>query len=70
MAHRAALAGSEVVHFQNRNEMYTDRVFAGLAMVTAIGLLVEGWYLRPGKADGETLGYAELAPEQEGEECA
>jgi NitT/TauT family transport system permease protein len=28
--------------FQNRNEMYTDRVFAGLVMVTAIGLLVEG----------------------------
>ncbi|HKM96997.1 MAG TPA: ABC transporter permease subunit [Buttiauxella sp.] len=28
--------------FQNRNEMYTDRVFAGLVMVTTIGLLVEG----------------------------
>ncbi len=28
--------------FQNRNEMYTDRVFAGLVMVIAIGLLVEG----------------------------
>ena len=27
--------------FQNRNEMYTDRVFAGLVMVTTIGLLVE-----------------------------
>jgi len=27
--------------FQNRNELYTDRVFAGLAMVIAIGLLVE-----------------------------
>jgi NitT/TauT family transport system permease protein len=27
--------------FQNRNELYTDRVFAGLAMVTLIGLLVE-----------------------------
>jgi NitT/TauT family transport system permease protein len=38
---------ARVVHFQNRNEMYTDRVFAGLVMVTAIGLLVEGWYLRP-----------------------
>lgn len=28
--------------FQNRNELYTDRVFAGLAMVILIGLLVEG----------------------------
>jgi len=28
--------------FQNRNEMYTDRVFAGLITVTVIGLLVEG----------------------------
>lgn len=28
--------------FQNRNELYTDRVFAGLAMVIALGLLVEG----------------------------
>ncbi|MBP2198968.1 ABC transporter permease [Pantoea cypripedii] len=28
--------------FQNRNEMYTDRVFAGLVTVTVIGLLVEG----------------------------
>lgn len=27
--------------FQNRNELYTDRVFAGLAMVVMIGLLVE-----------------------------
>lgn len=27
--------------FQNRNELYTDKVFAGLAMVIAIGLLVE-----------------------------
>ncbi|PKE28611.1 ABC transporter permease [Rahnella sp. AA] len=27
--------------FQNRNEMYTDRVFAGLITVTVIGLLVE-----------------------------
>ncbi|MGO4810599.1 ABC transporter permease [Cupriavidus sp. 2MCAB6] len=27
--------------FQNRNELYTDRVFAGLAMVILIGLLVE-----------------------------
>ncbi len=52
--------------FQNRNEMYTDRVFAGLVMVTAIGLLVEGLvFATTGKADGETLGYAELAPEQE-----
>ena len=28
--------------FQNRNELYTDRVFAGLAAVLLIGLLVEG----------------------------
>ena len=27
--------------FQNRNELYTDRVFAGLALVVLIGLLVE-----------------------------
>lgn len=27
--------------FQNRNELYTDRVFAGLLMVIVIGLLVE-----------------------------
>jgi NitT/TauT family transport system permease protein len=27
--------------FQNRNELYTDRVFAGLAAVIIIGLLVE-----------------------------
>jgi NitT/TauT family transport system permease protein len=28
--------------FQNRNELLTDRVFAGLAMVIVIGLAVEG----------------------------
>jgi NitT/TauT family transport system permease protein len=28
--------------FQNRNELYTDKVFAGLALVVIIGLLVEG----------------------------
>jgi NitT/TauT family transport system permease protein len=27
--------------FQNRNELYTDKVFAGLAMVVLIGLLIE-----------------------------
>ena len=27
--------------FQNRNELYTDRVFAGLAAVIVIGLAVE-----------------------------
>ncbi len=27
--------------FQNRNELYTDRVFAGLLLVIAIGLVVE-----------------------------
>jgi NitT/TauT family transport system permease protein len=29
--------------FQNRNELYTDRVFAGLAMVIIIGMLVENF---------------------------
>lgn len=28
--------------FQNRNELYTDKVFAGLALVVMIGLAVEG----------------------------
>ena len=28
--------------FQNRNELFTDRVFAGLVTVIVIGLLVEG----------------------------
>ncbi|MGY8525572.1 ABC transporter permease [Paracidovorax citrulli] len=32
--------------FQNRNELYTDRVFAGLAMVVLIGLLVENLVFR------------------------
>ncbi|NUA27002.1 ABC transporter permease [Cupriavidus basilensis] len=32
--------------FQNRNELYTDRVFAGLAMVILIGLLVENLVFR------------------------
>ncbi|MNV94264.1 putative aliphatic sulfonates transport permease protein SsuC [compost metagenome] len=27
--------------FQNRNELYTDKVFAGLAAVIVIGLIVE-----------------------------
>ena len=27
--------------FQSRNELYTDKVFAGLAMVIIIGLLIE-----------------------------
>jgi NitT/TauT family transport system permease protein len=27
--------------FQNRNELYTDRVFAGLILVVVIGLFVE-----------------------------
>ncbi len=30
--------------FQNRNELYTDKVFAGLAMVILIGLLVENLF--------------------------
>jgi len=29
--------------FQNRNELYTDKVFAGLAMVILIGLVVENF---------------------------
>jgi NitT/TauT family transport system permease protein len=32
--------------FQNRNELMTDRVFAGLAMVIIIGLLVETFLFR------------------------
>lgn len=32
--------------FQNRNELYTDKVFAGLAAVILIGLLVEGIVFR------------------------
>jgi NitT/TauT family transport system permease protein len=33
--------------FQNRNELYTDKVFAGLATVILIGLLVENVVFRP-----------------------
>ena len=29
--------------FQNRNELYTDQVFAGLALVVLIGLAIEGF---------------------------
>jgi NitT/TauT family transport system permease protein len=36
--------GTWLVHFQNRNELYTDKVFAGLAAVILIGLLVETWH--------------------------
>jgi NitT/TauT family transport system permease protein len=32
--------------FQNRNELYIDRVFAGLAMVILIGLMVENFVFR------------------------
>ncbi|MGN7294181.1 ABC transporter permease [Rhizobium sp. SAFR-030] len=32
--------------FRNRNELFTDKVFAGLAMVIIIGLLVEGIIFR------------------------
>ncbi len=32
--------------FQNRNELYTDRVFAGLIMVILFGLLVENVLFR------------------------
>ncbi len=54
-AHRRTLIAAELVFgassgegglgwyiFQNRNELFTDRVFAGLVTVIAIGLLVEG----------------------------
>ncbi|TFW20652.1 ABC transporter permease [Duganella callida] len=33
--------------FQNRNELYTDKVFAGLAAVILIGLLAENVVFRP-----------------------
>lgn len=33
--------------FQNRNELYTDKVFAGLAAVILIGLVVENMVFRP-----------------------
>jgi NitT/TauT family transport system permease protein len=33
--------------FQNRNELYTDKVFAGLAAVILIGLIVENVVFRP-----------------------
>ena len=32
--------------FQNRNELYTDKVFAGLLLVILIGLLVENGVFR------------------------
>lgn len=32
--------------FQNRNELYTDKVFAGLAMVILIGLAVESFFFQ------------------------
>ncbi len=32
--------------FMNRNELYTDKVFAGLALVVVIGLVVEGVVFR------------------------
>ncbi|WP_205962135.1 ABC transporter permease [Paracoccus siganidrum] len=32
--------------FRNRNELYTDKVFAGLAMVIIIGLVIEGVVFR------------------------
>ena len=32
--------------FQNRNELYTDKVFAGLAAVILIGLLVDSLVFR------------------------
>ena len=48
--------------FQNRNELYTDRVFAGLAMVVLIGLAGREPGLRDaGAAHGAALGAAALA---------
>ena len=32
--------------FRNRNELFTDKVFAGLVLVIVIGLLVEGVVFR------------------------
>jgi NitT/TauT family transport system permease protein len=46
--------------FQNRNELYTDRVFAGLATVILIGLAVEGWCSPRWSGDRAPLGAAAL----------
>ncbi len=47
--------------FQNRNELYTDKVFAGLAVVVLIGLLVENLVFGSIRAPhGEALGSATL----------
>ena len=42
IAAASLLAGCAATPFQNRNELYTDHVFAGLALVVLIGLAVEG----------------------------
>ncbi len=47
--------------FQNRNELYTDMVFAGLAVVILIGLLVENLVFDSlEQGDGEAVGDAEV----------
>jgi hypothetical protein len=46
--------------FENRNELYTDRVFAGLVMLILIGLVVKSVLPHPGAPDRATLGHATL----------
>ncbi|KPG98973.1 hypothetical protein AEQ67_12440 [Pseudomonas sp. RIT-PI-q] len=41
MIYRHYKGGLRWYIFQNRNELYKDKVFAGLAVVILIGLLVE-----------------------------
>lgn len=41
MSMTAGKGGLDWYIFQNRNELYTDMVFAGLAVVILIGLLME-----------------------------
>jgi ABC-type nitrate/sulfonate/bicarbonate transport system permease component len=46
--------------FQNRNELYTDKVFAGLAVVILIGCWWKAGVQYPGAADRAALGDAAL----------
>jgi hypothetical protein len=46
--------------FQNRNELYTDKVFAGLAVVILIGCWWKAGVQYPGAADRAALGHAAL----------
>lgn len=39
--HHLGQGGPRLYIFQSRNELFTDKVFAGLAMVILIGLLFE-----------------------------